>query len=141
MQVLTFLRTNRKAKGEDGLVAPCYALLISELKKHLHSLGVPLPPAFATELQTIYRGYCKEGVLQLFLVPGATLEYVPSGVEGRKSPNTVYKRAVMLQKDVFSQKTISMLDEGTPNVCLASITCYTTGMYHPTIKLDPCNIV
>ncbi len=112
MQVLTFLRTNRKAKAQDGLAAPCYAILIPEFKKHLQSLGISLPPAFITDLPAIYRGYCKEAVLQLFLAPGSTLEYVPSGVEGRKSVDTVYARAVLLQKEVFTEKTVSILDKG-----------------------------
>ncbi len=41
------------------------------------------------------------------------MEYVPTGVEGRKSPETVYTRALLLQKHMLSDETVSLLDEGT----------------------------
>ena len=103
---------DRKLKREDGVPTLYYALLLPEFMKHLSEIGVSLPVGFQSALTSLYKGYIKESVLQLFLAPGSTKTYVPTGVEGRKSPETVYSRATMLQKDVLAEETIWYLDKG-----------------------------
>ena len=97
-----------------------YAVYVPELRNHLHHRGISLPNAFITSLQKLCNGYVKEGVLQLFLAANTPLQYVPFGVEGRQSPQTVYVRAVMLQKEIFSMQTVQLLDEGI-SLCMMSI--------------------
>lgn len=106
------MRTDRKLKRDDGVSPLYYALLLPEFIKHLCEIGVSLPVGFQKALSSLYKGYIREGVLQLFLAPGSTITYVPTGVEGRKSPDTVYTRATMLQKEAFAEKTIRCLDKG-----------------------------
>ena len=89
-----------------------YAILACELRKHLQSQGIPLPATFTSSLKKLCHGYLKEGVLQLFLAPNTALQYVPSGVEGRQSPSTIYARAIMVQKEFFTKRTAQILDEG-----------------------------
>ena len=89
-----------------------YAILACELRKHLQSRGIPLPATFTSSLKKLCHGYLKEGVLQLFLAPNTALQYVPAGVEGRQSPNTIYARAIMVQKEFFMKQTAQILDEG-----------------------------
>ena len=71
-------------------------------------------------LSLVYKSCVKEGVLQLFLAANTPLQYVPSGVEGRQSPQTVYVQAVMLQKEIFSRQTVQLLGEGI-SLCMMSI--------------------
>ena len=89
-----------------------YAIYVSELRNHLQNRGISLPDTFITSLQKLCHGYIKEDVLQLFLATNTPLQYVPSGVEGRQSSETVYVRALMLQKAIFSRQTVQILDEG-----------------------------
>ena len=110
--MLTFLRTDRKLRREDGVPTLYYALLVPEFRKHLSEIGMSLPVGFQSALTSLYKGYVREGVLQLFLSPGSTNTCVPTGVEGRKSPETVYSRATMLPKELLAENTIRYLDTG-----------------------------
>lgn len=99
-------------KRSDGIVTECYALYILQLQKHLDQCGKSLPVTFATSVASLYQGYYKANVLQLFLKPGSSAKYIQTGIEGRKSPNNSYVRAYLIQKRVFSKETIEILDEG-----------------------------
>ena len=108
-QALTFLRSNYKSKGHDGY---WYVINIPGLKRHLSRQGRVLPPSFSSCLGKLYQGYFKSGVLQLFLKPGINTDYIQRGMEGRKSSNNVYVRAVMIQKETVSVDTCVILDKG-----------------------------
>lgn len=110
--MLTFLRSDRRLRGEDGVPTLYYALLLPEFRKHLGEIGVSLPVGFQSALSSLYKGYLREGVLQLFLARGSKSSIVPAGVEGRKSPDTVYSRAIMLPKHVLAEHTVHCLDKG-----------------------------
>ena len=87
-----------------------HAILACEFRKHLQSRGIPLLAAFTTSLKKLCHGYLKEGVLQLFLAPNTALQYVPAGVDGRQSPSTIYARAIMVQKEFFTKRTVKILE-------------------------------
>lgn len=78
----------------------------------LDEIGVLLPVRFQSALSSLYKEYLQEGVLQLFLAQGSTSSIVPAGVEGRKSPDTVYSQAIMLPKHVLAEHATHCLDKG-----------------------------
>ena len=98
-----------KSKGHDGF---WYVLNVPELKRHVQRKGDALPPSFLSSIGTLYQGQCRLGVLQLFLKPGVSMNYVQCGIEGRKSARNVYVRAMMIKKEVISAETAVHLDKG-----------------------------
>jgi len=103
MQVLTFLRNTS---------CDSFALNISQLKKHVESIGHILPASFKDAMENLFNGEVRFSVLQLFLKPSADCTYVQTGIAGRKSPKNVYIRSCVLKKSALEDSVVKKLEGG-----------------------------
>ena len=112
IQVLTFIRTDRKAKNNNGDSSTWICLLVDQLRAHMKSKGMQVPASFQESLASIYKGSFRSSAQNLFLKPGSSLQKIPTGEAGRQSPECLYVRSVMVECSVISKETLQKLDKG-----------------------------
>lgn len=112
MQVLTFLRTERRAKNYENELSTWICLLGPVFKAHLKKKGIKIHPDFFHKMSNIYKTSYKKPSPHLFLSANSKLAKIPTGDKWRSSPECVYSRATMIERCVLSPATLQILDKG-----------------------------
>ncbi len=109
MQVLTFLRTDVKRKGETS--PTLVAILPSKTQQRL-KLMQHYPTNLGSCIQKVFGGVCEHQAS--FLRPGSMLSYIPSN---QKHPETTYLRCTAIPRESLSIGVLNQLDVGMEKCC------------------------
>ena len=122
--MLTYLKTNGKARNSEGEMTEWICILISSLRAALKKKGISSNPSFAEELRAVYKTGFKKSSHQLFLSPNSSLLQLPSGDKWRHSPECYYGRASMIERSCLSKDTLCILDKGNFFIHLIYVTIF-----------------
>ena len=111
-KVLAFLRTDLKAKNEEGESIQCIAILPEKMREQLKSKGVKIPVDFFSKLKTTYRHGYRNSSAHLFLRSTSSLNAIPLGKKWRTSDDCVYLRPILIKKTALQPSTLEILEKG-----------------------------
>lgn len=89
-----------------------FAILGQQLASHLKLKGIVITNLLKNLPKVLGQSAVVSGKQHVFLKPGSELLEIPSGRLGRKHPDVVYVRCVLIQKSALSKDTCKTIVEG-----------------------------
>ena len=112
LQVLTFMRADRRIIHKDGTKQPAIAMYLAQLQRHLKTLGIAVPPDLSSHVAQLYPGMTRTGQQHLFLKPGVLLQSIPPRQEALSNGLAEYPRSLMIARCALSKTTLATIDHG-----------------------------